>query len=67
MQTKHDVMNALSLMENPFFLEEQLFGAGDGQLHYYLYNYRVAPISGGLDKTNKASEKAMVGVGVVML
>lgn len=60
-------MNALSLLENPLFLEEQLFGAGDGQLHYYMYNYRTAPISGGLDKTNRASEKDMGGVGVVML
>jgi glycylpeptide N-tetradecanoyltransferase len=62
-----DVMNALSLMDNPVFLEEQLFGAGDGQLHYYVYNYRAANIEGGLGKDGRASDKNMGGVGVVML
>ncbi|KIW07068.1 uncharacterized protein PV09_01958 [Verruconis gallopava] len=62
-----DVMNALTLMDNPLFLEEQLFGAGDGQLHYYVYNYRAAQIEGGLGKDGRASDKNMGGVGVVML
>jgi glycylpeptide N-tetradecanoyltransferase len=66
-QEKFDVMNALSLLDNPLFLEEQLFGAGDGQLHYYVYNYRAAPIEGGLGKDGRASDKNMGGVGVVML
>jgi glycylpeptide N-tetradecanoyltransferase len=64
---KFDVMNALSLLDNPMFLDEQLFGAGDGQLHYYVYNYRAAPIEGGLGKDGRASDKNMGGVGVVML
>ena len=64
---KFDVMNALSLLDNPLFLDEQLFGAGDGQLHYYVYNYRAAPIEGGLGKDGRASDKHMGGVGVVML
>jgi glycylpeptide N-tetradecanoyltransferase len=53
-------------MDNPLFLEEQKFGAGDGQLHYYLYNYRVSPIPGGVDDNNMLSMKDG-GVGIVML
>ncbi|KAL9263223.1 Glycylpeptide N-tetradecanoyltransferase 1-like protein [Drosera capensis] len=37
----YDVFNALDVMENESFLKELKFGAGDGKLHYYLYNYRL--------------------------
>lgn len=69
MQEKFDVFNALTLLDNPYFLEEQKFGAGDGQLHYYLYNYRAAPLGGGIDARNQASEneKHIRGIGLVML
>lgn len=40
-EEKFDVFNALDLMENKTFLEELKFGAGDGLLHYYLYNWRI--------------------------
>jgi glycylpeptide N-tetradecanoyltransferase len=40
-QADFDVFNALDLMDNGTFLEELLFGQGDGYLHYYLYNYRM--------------------------
>ena len=36
-----DVLNALDIMENPKVLGELKFGIGDGNLHYYLYNWRV--------------------------
>ena len=36
-----DVFNALDLMQNQEFFEPLLFGAGDGNLQYYLYNYRL--------------------------
>ncbi|CAI6336847.1 unnamed protein product [Periconia digitata] len=62
-----DVFNALTLLDNPHFLEEQKFGAGDGNLHYYLYNYRAAPIPGGIDARNHPSVKQTGGVGLVML
>ncbi|KAH8851760.1 Glycylpeptide N-tetradecanoyltransferase 1 [Schistosoma japonicum] len=39
-QLQFDVFNALDLMENGKFLEELKFGIGDGDLHYYLYNWR---------------------------
>lgn len=35
-----DVFNALDLMDNKKFLGELKFGVGDGNLHYYLYNWR---------------------------
>ncbi|XP_063395087.1 glycylpeptide N-tetradecanoyltransferase 2-like [Cydia fagiglandana] len=35
-----DVFNALDLMENKEFLEPLKFGIGDGNLQYYLYNWR---------------------------
>ena len=35
-----DVFNALDLMENKTFLETLKFGIGDGNLHYYIYNWR---------------------------
>jgi glycylpeptide N-tetradecanoyltransferase len=66
-QADFDVFNALTLLDNPLFLEEQKFGAGDGSLHYYMYNYRARPIPGGIDQRNQSSEKYMRGIGLVML
>ncbi|OVA08408.1 Myristoyl-CoA:protein N-myristoyltransferase [Macleaya cordata] len=40
-QMDYDVFNALDIMHNESFLKELKFGPGDGQLHYYLYNYRI--------------------------
>ena len=54
-------------MDNPVFLESQRFGAGDGHLHYYLYNYRTKPIPGGINHANNADEKFGRGVGMIML
>lgn len=39
-QRHFDVFNALDLMENKQFLETLKFGVGDGNLQYYLYNWR---------------------------
>lgn len=63
---KFDVFNALTLMDNALFLEQQKFGAGDGQLHYYLFNYRVNPIAGGVDRKNQLDENNLSGIGLVM-
>lgn len=62
-----DVFNALTLLDNPLFLEQLKFGAGDGQLHYYLFNYRTSPIAGGVNEKNLPDEKKRGGVGMVML
>lgn len=39
-KSNFDVFNALDLMENTEFLEKLKFGIGDGNLQYYLYNWR---------------------------
>lgn len=54
-------------MDNPLFLENLKFGAGDGRLHYYLYNYKASPISGGINENDNLDESKMDGVGLVML
>ncbi|TEA14040.1 Glycylpeptide N-tetradecanoyltransferase [Colletotrichum sidae] len=64
---RFDVFNGLSLLDNGLFLEQQKFGPGDGQLHYYLFNYRAAPIAGGVDRRNKLDEDNLSGIGLVML
>lgn len=61
-----DVFNALTLLDNTLFLEQQKFGAGDGQLHFYLYNYKANPIAGGVNKRNEIDQHGS-GIGVVML
>lgn len=39
-----DVFNALDLMENAKFLESLKFGIGDGNLQYYIYNWKCPVI-----------------------
>ncbi|XP_028326106.1 glycylpeptide N-tetradecanoyltransferase 2 [Gouania willdenowi] len=39
-----DVFNALDLMGNKVFLEKLKFGIGDGNLQYYLYNWKCPPM-----------------------
>ncbi|KJZ78157.1 Glycylpeptide N-tetradecanoyltransferase [Hirsutella minnesotensis 3608] len=65
-RAKLDVFNALTLMDNSLFLEQQKFGAGDGQLHYYLFNYRANHIAGGVNKKNQLDEDTGSGIGLVM-
>ncbi|CAD0111252.1 unnamed protein product [Aureobasidium uvarum] len=43
------------------------FGPGDGQLHYYLFNYRTADLPSGVDTKNQVDARQRGGVGVVML
>lgn len=49
-QKGFDVFNALDLMENKTFLEKLKFGIGDGNLQYYLYNWKCPSM--GADKVN---------------
>ncbi|OAQ76467.1 glycylpeptide N-tetradecanoyltransferase [Purpureocillium lilacinum] len=63
-KARFDVFNALTLMDNALFLEQQKFGGGDGQLHYYLFNYRMNPIAGGVDKRNQLDEENLSGIGL---
>ncbi|OAA62250.1 Myristoyl-CoA:protein N-myristoyltransferase [Cordyceps fumosorosea ARSEF 2679] len=63
---KFDVFNALTLMDNALFLDQQKFARGDGQLHYYLFNYRTKAISSGMDANGQLDEKHLSGVGLVL-
>ena len=38
------MFNALDLMDNKSFLEDLKFGTGDGNLHYYFYNWKCPEI-----------------------
>ncbi|OAL31636.1 hypothetical protein AYO20_08179 [Fonsecaea nubica] len=66
-KAKFDVFNALTLHDNPLFLEQLKFGAGDGQLHHYLYNWRTKPINGGINAKNMPDESKRGGIGIVLL
>jgi len=63
-QAKFDVFNALTLMDNVSLLESLKFGAGDGLLNYYLYNWRTTPVAGMEGRDSVGPGK---GVGVVMI
>lgn len=55
-QKGFDVFNALDLMENKTFLEKLKFGIGDGNLQYYLYNWKCPSM--GSEKVNVLFIKA---------
>jgi len=42
-----DVFNALDLMDNKEFLEKLKFGVGDGNLQYYIYNWKCSLMEPG--------------------
>ena len=39
-----DVFNALNIFDNASFLEDLKFGQGDGNLQYYLYNWKCPDV-----------------------
>lgn len=61
-----DVFNALTCQDNPLFIKEAKFGSGDGLLNYYLFNYRVKPIDGGIDPVSRQVSDKGSGIGVVL-
>jgi len=66
-RAKLDVLNALSMMDNALFLKKQKFNRGDGQLYYYISNYKFNPVAGGMDEDDKLDMDLLSGVGVTML
>ncbi|KAL2914677.1 glycylpeptide N-tetradecanoyltransferase [Polyrhizophydium stewartii] len=40
-----DVFNCIEFMDNAKFIEPLKFGRGNGDLHFYLYNYRCADVA----------------------
>ncbi|EJD54664.1 N-myristoyl transferase [Auricularia subglabra TFB-10046 SS5] len=62
-QAGFDVFNALTLMDNDYFLDDLKFGKGNGILNHYLYNWRTQPLAG----IEAAGEHDVGrGMGVVM-
>lgn len=61
LQKGFDVFNALDLMENKTFLEKLKFGIGDGNLQYYLYNWKCPSM--GAEKVCKQPGRPDQGVG----
>ncbi|GAO49241.1 N-myristoyl transferase [Saitoella complicata NRRL Y-17804] len=62
-----DVFNALSLADNAMFLDEQKFGAGDGYLNFYLFNYKARPMTGGFLPNGQLDQAGRSSVGFVPL
>jgi len=56
----------LTTHDNPLFLEQLKFGPGTGKLHYYLFNYRISPITGGVNM-NYRDERGRGGVAIMLL
>ncbi|EAU88866.1 N-myristoyl transferase [Coprinopsis cinerea okayama7 len=61
---RFDVFNALTLMDNVPVLQDLKFGAGDGFLNFYLYNWRTSPLAG---MNGEGTVSPGRGIGVVML
>jgi len=59
-----DVFYAMTLMDNVSFLQDLKFGAGEGILNFYLYNWRTAPLAG---MKPEGEVPAGRGIGIVML
>ena len=67
-RVKVDVFNALTSQDNCLFLDDLKFGAGDGYLNFYLFNYKAFPVKGGIDsETDNYDLVNRSDVGVVML
>ncbi|TFK02061.1 sodium- and chloride-dependent GABA transporter 2 [Platysternon megacephalum] len=58
-----DVFNALDLMENKTFLEKLKFGIGDGNLQYYLYNWKCPSMGAEKVSASLSTGVALVGAG----
>mgnify|MGYP001616264800 CR=1 FL=1 len=41
----YDVFNALDIMKNSEYFQDLKFGVGDGNLHYYFYNWRIQKLA----------------------
>ncbi|KPP63244.1 glycylpeptide N-tetradecanoyltransferase 2-like, partial [Scleropages formosus] len=65
-QKGFDVFNALDLMENKTFLEKLKFGIGDGNLQYYLYNWKCPPMEPEKEQEKGVSEKKIITLNWVM-
>lgn len=63
-QKGFDVFNALDLMENKAFLEKLKFGIGDGNLQYYLYNWKCPSMGAEKVGTQPCPPRSETGSGI---
>lgn len=63
----YDVYNAVTALDNPMFLSELKYSTGTGILNYYLFNYRVYSIDGGINKSQILTPPTNGGVGTILL
>lgn len=66
-QLAFDVFNALTLLDNVRFLDQLKFGPGDGFLNYYLFNWKMQGIRGGISTNGQLDTEHPSEVGLVML
>lgn len=66
-QKGFDVFNALDLMENKTFLEKLKFGIGDGNLQYYLYNWKCPSMGAEKVRARRAGSSDYSGRRQVMV
>lgn len=66
-QMDFHVFNALTVMDNSFFLQQQKFEPGDPPLHFYVFNWRTAIVPNGMDDQMRADASNAGGIGAVML
>lgn len=66
-QKGFDVFNALDLMENKTFLEKLKFGIGDGNLQYYLYNWRCPGMESEKVSDLKKSFWTLLGIVILLV
>ncbi|KAH0366137.1 N-myristoyl transferase, partial [Aureobasidium melanogenum] len=66
-QANFHVFNALIAMDNSLFLQQQKFEPGDSSLNFYLFNWKTAKLSNGMNENLEADAEKSSEVGVVML
>lgn len=66
-QMDFHVFNALTVMDNSLFLQQQKFEPGDSPLHFYVFNWRTAMVPNGMDDQMRADPSSPGGIGAVML
>ena len=60
-----DVFNALDVTENKTIFEDLKFGIGDGNLHYYFFNWRCPELPS--EKVSSWQDKMLVVMIAVSL
>lgn len=64
------VYNALTIQDNPLYLDDLKFAEGTGVLNYYLFNYRAYPVHGGIQRDGglgRIEVPSKGGVGTILL